>query len=333
MRGLSEDELSDQRVRWEARLDPFACPDPYFFEGSLKVPYPDDSLFQPMDTARELLARPRARLSPPAARLLQAGLAQVALEPTPHDAGLLPQPGVAWLRSPFSDLPLDRCAKEHAQGRRRAHTERLQAHRYWVRADITNLTGTLDRGLLVQSLRLPKLRPLFEHLGLGPRRGIRTCGRATHVLARVYLDPVVKGFTGYNFLHTDLDEFHFYVDSRVEAGLALDRLTRLLEPLALHLNYQKTFVISARQAQTQEVLARFQPSFVRHRLAAAASDSLHPWVVRTLAEPLYSEAFLHRRPGYRQLLRTPAGRAAFELRLADPHLLPGDRARLELFRA
>jgi len=337
--------LGQARVHWEAQLNPFTCPDPWCFEGSLvresaqgtTAEYEPEP-FQTLDTAREVLPRPRAGLGSRDATCLHAALALARVEErmTPADAGLLPQPGPHWLRSPYSELPLDQAAGEHARGRREAHQRRLAAHRWWLRADLTNLAGSVDRGLLLQSLRLPPgprrvTRRLLEHLGLGPRRGLRGCGRAMHLLARAYLDPVVQGLRGYEFLHTDLDEFHFYCADRPSAQRALDRLTRLLEPLALHVNYQKTFLISAERAQAQELRARFDLRFVHHRVAAAASASLHPWVVRTLAEPLYSEAFLYRRPGYRALARTPAGRAAFAHRLSDPALLPGDRARLELF--
>lgn len=333
-------------MHWEAGLNPFSCPDPWFFEASLRPPqepepFPPEYVpdpFEPLDTARELLPRPRAGLSPRDLTMLHALLAQAEpLEPTPADAGLVPQNGPAWLRSPYSQRPLDQAAGEHARGRRKEHERRLDAQRWWLRVDLTNFSGTLDRGLLLQALRLPRasarlMRRLLEHLGLGPRRGLRTCGRAGHLLARAYLEPVIRGLQGYNFLFTDLDEFHFYCDDRAAAQRALDRLTRLLEPLALHVNYQKTFLISAERARAQAWRARFDLRFLRHRVAAAAASSLHPWVVRTLAEPLYSEAFLHRRPGYQALLRTPAGRAAFEHRLTDPDLLPGDRARLELYR-
>ncbi len=204
-----------------------------------------------------------------------------------------------------------------------ARPEPLRRGRLWVYAGFNDLWRQLDRRLLVQRLQ-GQLRPQFEAWGGHSSRGLPLLGKVSLELAALYLQPLTHQLqrNGWDFQLDGYQGISFWVDTPRESEQALDQTISLLEPLALGLDFQRTFVLSRWRDRWQKLRSRLRMEYVLYRLGQADWEQL--W---------RSHAYLYRRPSLSQRLGWPAVQRALARCLTHPDARPGDRALWLLYLA
>lgn len=188
--------------------------------------------------------------------------------------------------------------------------------RLWVYAGFNDLWRQLDRRLLVQCFQ-GQLRSQFEAWGGPCARGLPLLGKVSLELAALYLQPLTGRLqsSGWHFQLDGYQGIHFWVDTPRESEQALDQTLSLLEPLALGLDFQRTFVVTRWRDRWQKLRSRFRLEYLCYRLGLA--DWAQVW---------RSHAYLYRRPPLAGRLGWSRVQAALARCLRHPDSRPGDRA-------